>query len=49
VDHSASRIISDMNEHTTRSRVRNNSHFARATFVATFEPKDIGHTLSDPS
>jgi hypothetical protein len=47
VDHPASRIISDMNEHTTRSRVWNNSHFAHAAFVATFEPKDIGHTLSD--
>jgi hypothetical protein len=31
----------------TRSRVRNNSHFAHAAFVATFEPKDIGHTLSN--
>jgi hypothetical protein len=27
--------------------VRNNSHFAHAAFVATFEPKDIGHALSD--
>jgi hypothetical protein len=26
VDHLASRIIGDMNERTTRSRVRNNSH-----------------------
>jgi hypothetical protein len=47
VDHLASRIISDMNECTTRSRVRNNSHFAHAAFVATFEPKNIGHALSD--
>jgi hypothetical protein len=47
VDQPASRIIGDMNEHTTRLRVRNNSHFAIAAFVATFEPKDIGHTLSD--
>jgi hypothetical protein len=36
VDHLASRIISDMNERTIRSRVRNNSHFAHAAFVATF-------------
>jgi hypothetical protein len=36
-----------MNERTTRSRVRNNSHFTHAAFVATFEPKDIGHALSD--
>jgi hypothetical protein len=42
VDHLASRIIDVMNERTTRSRVRNNSHFAHATFVAIFEPKDIG-------
>jgi hypothetical protein len=47
VDHPASRINSDLNERTTRSRVRNNSHFTHAAFVATFEPKDIGHTLSD--
>jgi hypothetical protein len=47
VDHPASKIIGDTNERTTRSRVRNNSHFAHAAFVATFEPKDIGHTLSD--
>jgi hypothetical protein len=47
VDHPASRIIGDMNECTTRSSVRNNSHFAHAVFVTTFEPKDIGHALSD--
>jgi hypothetical protein len=47
VDHLASRIIDDMNERTTRSRVRNNSHFAHAAFVATFEPEDIGHALSN--
>jgi hypothetical protein len=47
VDHPASRIIGDMNERTTWSRVRNDSHFAHAAFVATFEPKDIGHALSD--
>jgi hypothetical protein len=47
VDHPASRIIGDMDEHTTWLRARNNSHFAHAAFVATFEPKDIGHTLSN--
>jgi hypothetical protein len=36
-----------MNERTTRSRVQNNSHFAHPAFVATFEPKDMGDTLSD--
>jgi hypothetical protein len=47
VDHPDSRITSDMNEHTARSRVQNNSYFAHAAFVATCEPKDIGHALSD--
>jgi hypothetical protein len=47
MDHPASRIIEDINEHTTQSRFRNNSYFAHAAFVATFEPKDIGHALSD--
>jgi hypothetical protein len=47
VDHPASRIIGDMNERTTQSRVPNNSHFTHVAFVATFEPTDIGHTLSD--
>jgi hypothetical protein len=47
VDHPASRIIDDINECTTRSRVRNSSHFTDAAFVTTFVPKNIGHTLSD--
>jgi hypothetical protein len=46
MDHPTSRIISDMNERTTQSRVRNNSHFSHAAFVATFETKEIGHALS---
>jgi hypothetical protein len=49
VDHPPSIIIGDINERTTRSRSRNASHFAHSAFVATFEPKDIGHTLSDPN
>jgi hypothetical protein len=44
-----SRIIGDINERTTRSRFRNASHFAHSAFVATFQPKDIGHALSDPN
>jgi hypothetical protein len=47
VDHPTSRIIGGMNERTTRLRVQNHSHFAHAACVATFEPKDIGHALSD--
>jgi hypothetical protein len=41
VDHPASRIIGDMNERTTQSRVRNNSHFPHAAFVDTFDPKTL--------
>jgi hypothetical protein len=49
VDHPPSVVIGDINECTTRSRFRNVSHFAHSAFVATFEPKDIGHALSDPN
>jgi hypothetical protein len=49
VDHPPSRIISDINKHTTRSRSGNASHFAHSAFVATFELKDIRHTLSNPN
>jgi hypothetical protein len=49
VDHPPPVIIGDINECTTRSRSRNASHFAHSAFVATFEPKDIGHALYDPN
>jgi hypothetical protein len=49
VYHPPSRIIGDINERMTRSRFRNASHFAHSAFVATFESKDIGHTLFDPN
>jgi hypothetical protein len=49
VDHPPSGISGDINECTTRSRSRNASHFAHSAFVATFEPKDIGHALSNPN
>jgi hypothetical protein len=45
--HPLSKIIGDIDERTMRSRSRNSSHFAHAAFVASFEPKDIGHALSD--
>jgi hypothetical protein len=49
VDHPPSVIIGDINERTTQSRSRNASHFVHSAFVFTFEPKDIGHALSDPN
>jgi hypothetical protein len=47
VDHPASSIIGDINERTTQSRIRNNSHFAHVSFVSNFVSKDIGHALSN--
>jgi hypothetical protein len=41
VDHPASRIIGDMNERTTQSRVRNNSHFAHVVFLPPLSPKTL--------
>jgi hypothetical protein len=49
IDHPPSRIINNINERMTWSMSRNVSHFAHSTFVATFEPIDIGHALSDPN
>jgi hypothetical protein len=49
VDHPHSIIIGDINERKTRSRSRNASHFSHSPFVSTFEPKAIGHNLSDPN
>jgi hypothetical protein len=48
IHHPPSRIC-DINERTTWSRSRNVSHFAHLASVATFEPKEIGHVLSDPN
>jgi hypothetical protein len=49
VDHPPSRIIGDIIERMTWLRSTNASHFSHSAFVATFEPKDIGHALSDPN
>jgi hypothetical protein len=49
VEHPPSRIIGDINKRMTWLRFRNASHFAHSAFVATFEPKDIEHALSDPN
>ena len=36
-----------MNQRTTRSKTGANAFFAHNAFVASFEPKDVGHALSD--
>jgi hypothetical protein len=48
--HSPQQIIGNLNERVTRSsRLAHLSYFSNTLFVALFEPRDIGHTLSDSS
>ena len=47
--HPPQQMIGDVNERTTRLRSKNPSHFAHSAFVASFEPRDVGHALSDPN
>jgi hypothetical protein len=42
-------MIGKLHERVTRSRSQHISHFAHSAFVATFEPRDVGHALSDPN
>ena len=46
-DHPPERIISDVGSRTLRSRSGDIAHFAFFGFVYPFEPKDVGHALSD--
>jgi hypothetical protein len=48
--HPPQQIISNLNERVTRSsRSAHISYFTNTLFVALFEPRDIGHALSDSS
>jgi hypothetical protein len=48
--HPSQQIIGNMNERVTRSsRSAHLSCFSNTLFVALFEPRDVGHTLSDLS
>jgi hypothetical protein len=42
-------MIGNLNERTTRDKSKEISHFAHSAFVASFEPRDVGHALSDPN
>ncbi|WVZ84018.1 hypothetical protein U9M48_031102 [Paspalum notatum var. saurae] len=46
-DHPSRNIIGGLNERVTRSRSTSIAHFAYSAFVASFEPHDVGHALSD--
>jgi hypothetical protein len=48
--HPPQQIIGNLNERVTRSsRSAHLSCFTNTLFVALFEPRDVGHTLSDSS
>ena len=40
-------MLGDLNERVTGSKVTSIVGFVHSAFVASFEPKDIGHALSD--
>jgi hypothetical protein len=46
--HPPQTMIGDISQRITRSRSYKISHFAHSTFVANFEPQNVGHALSDP-
>ena len=45
--HPPQQMLGDLNERVTRSKVTSIAGFAHSAFVASFEPKDIGHALYD--
>ena len=45
--HPPQTMIGDIDERVTRSKSYHISHFAHSAFVASFEPRDIGHALSN--
>ena len=40
-------MLGDLNERVTRSKVTCIAGFAHSAFVASLEPKDVGHAHSD--
>ena len=45
--HPPQQMLGDLNERVTWSKVTSIAGFARSAFVVSFEPKDVGHALSD--
>ena len=45
--HLPQQMLGDLNQRVTRSKVTCITGFAHSSFVATFDPKDVGHALSD--
>ncbi|WVZ58471.1 hypothetical protein U9M48_008744 [Paspalum notatum var. saurae] len=48
-DHPPHRIIEDLHQRVTRSSVNSLAFFSHSAYVATFEPRDVLHALSDPN
>ncbi|WVZ63541.1 hypothetical protein U9M48_013165, partial [Paspalum notatum var. saurae] len=48
-DHPPHRMIGDIHEGVTRSSVNSLAFFSHSAYVATFEPRDVSHALSDPN
>ncbi|WVZ94027.1 hypothetical protein U9M48_039970 [Paspalum notatum var. saurae] len=48
-DHPPHRMIGDIHQRVTRSTVASLAFFSHSAYVATFEPQDVSHALSDPN
>ncbi|WVZ51540.1 hypothetical protein U9M48_002677 [Paspalum notatum var. saurae] len=48
-DHPPHRMIGDIHQRITRSSVNSLAFFSHSAYVASFEPRDVSHALSDPN
>ncbi|WVZ64113.1 hypothetical protein U9M48_013680 [Paspalum notatum var. saurae] len=48
-DHPPHRMIGDIHQRITRSSVASLVFFSHSAYVASFEPRDVSHALSDPN
>ncbi|WVZ58616.1 hypothetical protein U9M48_008868 [Paspalum notatum var. saurae] len=48
-DHPPHRMIGDIHQRVTRSSVNSLAFFSHSLYVASFEPWDVSHALSDPN
>ncbi|WVZ81076.1 hypothetical protein U9M48_028500 [Paspalum notatum var. saurae] len=48
-DHPPHRMIGDIHQRVTRSSVTSLAFFSHYAYVASFEPRDVSHALSDPN
>ncbi|WVZ64511.1 LOW QUALITY PROTEIN: hypothetical protein U9M48_014014 [Paspalum notatum var. saurae] len=48
-DHPPHRMIGDIHQRVTRSSVNSLAFFSHSAYVASFEPRDVSHAISDPN